>query len=47
MGSPADFVGLKIRTAGFGGKVFAKLEIRSRAELARALPSSEIELAPA
>jgi DNA-binding CsgD family transcriptional regulator len=28
-------------------KVFAKLEIRSRAELARALPSSEIELAPA
>ncbi len=23
--TPADFVGLKIRTAGFGGKVFAKL----------------------
>jgi DNA-binding CsgD family transcriptional regulator len=28
-------------------KVFAKLEIRSRADLARALPSSEVELAPA
>ena len=28
-------------------KVFAKLDIRSRGELARALPSSELELAPA